>query len=191
MGGNISKSDDDIQQVQTVSSILTPQLKGKVRLYSKDNFKGNVYEIDYGNYTSRMFIRKISPDNVFSFIVPSNTSIKLYSGDMYDFGGKGTMHIVNVTNEFIKIPIMPENIRGNVRSLSISYETDIQQINTNQISAMINKPNITGDTNSQHMLSTQTNLESFHDIFYDHSRECDYLLYILLIIIILCIYKNR
>jgi hypothetical protein len=93
--------------------------EGKVRLYSKDDYKGNVYEIDYGNYTSNMFIYKISPDNVFSLTVPPHTSVRMYCCDIYDYGGRGYMDITNITNERVDVPSLPQNIRGYVRSLSI------------------------------------------------------------------------
>ena len=93
--------------------------EGKVRLFSKDSYKGNVYEIDYGNYTSNMFIYKISPDNIFSLTVPPHTSVRMYCGDIYDYGGRGYMDITNVTNERVDVPSLPQNIRGYVRSLSI------------------------------------------------------------------------
>lgn len=120
MGSDTSKIDrHTITQVQ----------ESKVRLYSKENFMGNVYEIDYGNYTSSMFIKMISPDNVFSLAIPPNTSIVMFCGDMYDYGGKGSVHIVNVTNERADVPMLPMNVQGNVRSLSIT-KTDNGALNT-------------------------------------------------------------
>lgn len=92
----------------------------KVRLYSKDNFEGNVYEIDHGNYTSNMIIPKISPDNVYSLTIPPLTAVKLFCGDVYDYGGKGSMHITNVKNDRIRVPLLPEHVQGSVRSVSIT-----------------------------------------------------------------------
>lgn len=103
----------------TIDNAYIVTKEGKVRLFSKDNYKGNVYEIDYGNYTSNMFIYKISPDNIFSLTVPPHTSVRMYCGDIYDYGGRGYMDITNVTNERVDVPSLPQNIRGYVRSLSI------------------------------------------------------------------------
>ena len=97
-----------------------------VKLYSKSNFQGNIYEIDYGNYTSINFIDKLSPDNVFSLRVPSQTTIKLFSGDIYDYGGKGAVQITNVTNSTTNVPQLPDNIAGQVRSVIITkYDSSI------------------------------------------------------------------
>lgn len=96
----------------------------KVKFYSKDNFQGNVYEVAYGNYTSNMFTPKISPDNVFSMTIPPATFVKLYCGDMYDYGGKGFIHITNVTDQDMYVPVLPDILQGNVRSLSIGKHID-------------------------------------------------------------------
>jgi len=100
------------------------QQYGKVRFYSKDNLQGNIYEIEPGNYTSIEFANKISPDNVFSLTIPSLTTIKLFAGDLYDYGGKGSMQVTNVSQDRIKVELLPENIRGKVRSISITSHKD-------------------------------------------------------------------
>lgn len=119
--------------------------ESKVRLYSKDNFKGNTYEIDYGNYTSAMFIKLISPDNVFSLTVPPNTSIAMFCGDMYDYGGKGSVHIINVTNERADVPMLPLHIQGNVRSLSITKTINNSMGQVNQTSSVKDMSTIPND----------------------------------------------
>jgi hypothetical protein len=100
------------------------QQSGKVRFYSKDNLQGNTYEIEPGNYTSIEFANKISPDNVFSLTIPSLTTIKLFAGDLYDYGGKGSMQVTNVSQDRIKVELLPENIKGKVRSISITSHKD-------------------------------------------------------------------
>ena len=100
------------------------QQSGKVRFYSKDNLQGNIYEIEPGNYTSIEFANKISPDNVFSLTIPSLTTIKLFAGDLYDYGGKGSMQVTNVSQDRIKVELLPENIKGKVRSISITSHKD-------------------------------------------------------------------
>jgi hypothetical protein len=119
--------------------------EGKVRFYSKENFEGNIYEIDYGNYTSNTFIYKITPDNVFSMSIPSNTELRVYAGDIYDLGGKGFMAITNVTPDLVDIPILPDNIRGNVRSLSITKITS-DYLNATRNNTALHTHDLNADT---------------------------------------------
>ncbi|VBB17768.1 hypothetical protein YASMINEVIRUS_231 [Yasminevirus sp. GU-2018] len=108
----------------------------RVILYSMPDLRGNTYAIANGSYTSTSFVDKLSPDNVFSLSIPPETSIKMFCGDIYDYGGKGGMEITNVTNERISVPSLPQNVQGNVRSLVISERkhtdlyTDRQALNT-------------------------------------------------------------
>ena len=90
-----------------------------VQLYSKTNMKGEVFEIDAGNYPSDVFINAVSPYNVFSLSIPPYTSIKLFGGNEYDFGGKGGMSITNTGSDIMRIESLPSNISGQIRSVSI------------------------------------------------------------------------
>lgn len=92
----------------------------KVQMFSKDNFEGNIYEINYGNYTSNMFTDKLTPDNVFSLTIPPMTTVKMYSGIMYNYDGIGAVSITNVSSDTMKVPQLPDHIRGNIRSISIT-----------------------------------------------------------------------
>lgn len=127
MGGANTKYDSNIIKHDDAESALSPDRdRGKVRFYSKDNFQGNIYEIEQGNYTSNDFSPRISPDNVFSLTIPSQMYVKLYGGDIFDYGGRGFMYIENVTDHVMHVPTLPENIEGLVRSVSIGVHSDIQ-----------------------------------------------------------------
>lgn len=96
-----------------------------VQLYSKANFQGELFEVDYGNYPSDVFIPSILPSNIFSLTIPPRTTVKLFSGDEYDFGGKGGMSLTNVSGDVMKVDYLPTNIKGQVRSVSvISHSID-------------------------------------------------------------------
>lgn len=90
-----------------------------VQLYSSSNMKGEVFEIDAGNYPSDVFINAVSPYNVFSLTIPPHTAIKLFGGNEYDFGGKGGMSITNTGSDIMRIESLPSNISGQIRSVSI------------------------------------------------------------------------
>jgi hypothetical protein len=81
--------------------------------------KGEVFEIDAGNYPSDVFINAVSPYNVFSLSIPPHTAIKLFGGNEYDFGGKGGMSITNTGSDIMRIESLPSNISGQIRSVSI------------------------------------------------------------------------
>ncbi len=91
----------------------------KVRFYSKDNFNGNVYVVDYGNYTVSYFADKISPDSVFSMTIPPLTTVKLFCGEMYDYGGQGAFHVTNITKNKVSVPQFPEHVQGRIKSISV------------------------------------------------------------------------
>ncbi len=126
----------------------------KVQLYSKDNYEGNIYEIDYGSYTADMFIDQISPDNVFSLKIPPLTTVKLFGGDIYDYGENGSLHITNVYSEIAGVPLLPDHIRGQVRSISITH-TD-----KNSVDNIIN----TNLLASSNIRSRDQSLQKFGDI---------------------------
>jgi hypothetical protein len=134
---NTIKQDDD------TSVMLPDHDRGKVRFYSKDNFQGNIYEIERGNYTSNDFVPRISPDNVFSMAIPPQTYVKIYCGDIYDYGGKGFMHIENVTDQTMRVPLLPEYIEGQVKSVSIGVHSDIQTWAGSNTSNRYDKPSNT------------------------------------------------
>jgi len=90
-----------------------------VQLYSKSNFQGDIFEVEYGNYPSDMFIPAILPNNIFSLTIPPRTTVKLFSGDEYDFGGKGGMSVTNAGQDIMRVDNLPTNIRGQIRSISI------------------------------------------------------------------------
>lgn len=90
-----------------------------VQLYSKANFGGEVFEVDYGNYPSDVFIPAILPSNVFSLTVPPRTTIKLFAGNEYNFGGKGGISITNISPDVMRVDSLPTNIRGQIRSVSV------------------------------------------------------------------------
>jgi hypothetical protein len=90
-----------------------------VQLYSKANFKGEVFEVDYGNYPSDVFIPTVIPSNVFSLTIPPRTTIKLFSGDEYDFGGKGGVSLTNAGPDIMRVDSLPTNVRGQIRSVSV------------------------------------------------------------------------
>lgn len=170
MGGTVSKIDR-----HTFASVQ----EGKVRLYSKENYQGNIYEIDYGNYTSSMFIKLISPDNVFSLSIPPNTSVMMFCGDIYDYGGKGSVHIVNVTNERADVPMLPLNVQGGVRSLSITKTTN---------SAVDTKKNIIySDTDINNVLHDFSSPDENTEHFTSSDTKCYHNLLLMIILLLLMI----
>jgi hypothetical protein len=113
-----------------------------VQLYSKANFNGEIFEVDYGNYPSDVFIPSMLPANVFSLTIPPRTTVKLFSGDEYDFGGKGGMSLTNAAEDVMRVESLPTNIRGQVRSISvISHSLDragrIKDIDSDESDAVI------------------------------------------------------
>jgi hypothetical protein len=127
MGTANTKYDSNSLRLDDPDTALSPDRdRGKVRFYSKDNFGGNIYEIEKGNYTSNEFITRITPDNIFSITIPPQMYVKMYCGDVYDYGGKGFMHIENATDQVMHVPILPESISGQIRSVSIGLHDDTQ-----------------------------------------------------------------
>lgn len=118
-----SDSNSDLNSDKNSNrSINSGENKGpfiNVQLYSKKDFKGDIFEIDSGNYPSDMFVKALSPNNVFSLTIPPKTNIKLYSGNEYDFGKNGGMSITNTSSDIMKIESLPSNIRGRIKSVSI------------------------------------------------------------------------
>lgn len=106
----------------------------KVRIYSQSNLNGNIYELKYGNYVSDAIVPSMRPDNVHSLTIPPLTSVKLYCGDTYDYGGKGAVIYTNVTNKTVPINSLPDHITNNVRSLSIVKHDPKQLENTIDVS---------------------------------------------------------
>jgi hypothetical protein len=109
-------------QPTTPLDVRTRGEKGPLRavqLFSKSKFQGETFEIEYGNYPSDVFIPAILPSNVFSLTVPPRTTIKLFSGDEYDFGGKGGMSLTNASEDVMRVEHLPSSIRGQIRSISI------------------------------------------------------------------------
>lgn len=150
----------------TSFAMINDHARGKVRFYSKDNFRGNIYEIERGNYPSKDFVPRISPDNVFSLTIPPQTYIKIYCGDIYDYGGKGFMHIENVTDQVMHVPSLPEGIEGQVKSVSIGVHSDIQTWSGSNISNRYEKPSSSTVSQSpivddQVSIYTSTDLEHF------------------------------
>lgn len=90
-----------------------------VQVYSESNLQGEIYEIEYGNYTSEVLIPVLSPHNVFSLTIPPKTTVKLYAGNEYDFGGKGGVSLTNISQDIMRVNDLPANIAGQVRSMSI------------------------------------------------------------------------
>ena len=115
MGSNTSAS---------VNENVTQTVGSKVRFYSKENYGGNVYEVDYGNYNFKNFGDKLIPDSAYSMMVPPDTTVKVFAGDGFDYGGLGSFHVTNVTQEPVMIPQFPDNIKGKVKSVSISKNTN-------------------------------------------------------------------
>lgn len=114
MGNNLSP---EIKSQAILNSNTDPE--EKVRFYSKDNYEGNIYVVDFGNYTVNYFADKISPDSVFSMIIPPLTTVKLFCGEMYDYGGQGAFHVTNITKNKVSVPQFPEHVKGRVKSVSI------------------------------------------------------------------------
>jgi len=163
--------------------------ENKVRLYSKENFKGNVYEIDYGNYTSAMFIKMITPDNIFSLTIPPNTSVAMFCGDTHDYGGKGSIHIINVTNERTDVPLLPVHVRGSIRSLSITKTIDNSMRQSSLPTGandMNNTLNVFSGSNVNLEYFTKLNTQDDDKI----SDAYDFIMIMILIVFVLLIIKN-
>src|SRR5579872_3777967 len=90
----------DVDMIDTTNNPLLSDtynliLDTKVIMYSKPYMEGEAFTIDVGNYTSLTLMPQISPNNVFSLSVPPDTAVELFCGDIYDFGGKGSLYIGN------------------------------------------------------------------------------------------------
>lgn len=97
-----------------------------VQVYTKENFEGQMFEIDYGNYPTEVFIPSINPHNVFSLTVPPRTTIRLFAGDDFVFGGKGGTSFTNAsTDDIMRVKSLPNTISGQIRTVSvISHAVD-------------------------------------------------------------------
>lgn len=131
MGNSQSSYENQMPKKSEKSETLAPDkistyddsiYMTKVVLFSKPDLQGNMYLMSLGNYTSTTFIKHISPDNIFSLSIPPETSVKLFCGDMYDYGGKGSTHITNVLKEPITVMRLPQHIQGMIRSVSVSRQ---------------------------------------------------------------------
>lgn len=151
MGNNLSPG------INTQANLNAVGPDEKVRFYSKDNFTGNIYVVDYGNYTVSYFADKISPDSVFSMIIPPLTTVGLFCGEIYDYGGQGAFHVTNITKNKVSIPQFPEHIQGRVKSVSIIKH----DANYSSASAIIDSSllGINGLTNSQLSKSNLTSVK--------------------------------
>jgi len=173
MGGANTKYDSNTVKLDNPSAALDPDReRGKVKFYSKDNFQGNIYEVETGNYTSNDFIPRISPDNVFSMKIPPQTYVKVYGGDIYDYGGRGFMYIENVTDQVMRVPILPEFIQGLVRSVSIGIHSDIQNWAGSNSGSRYDRPSDTNVNTSQKVddqvsIYSPNNYEQFNVQFDD------------------------
>lgn len=142
----------------------------KVILYSKPNFLGNAYAINIGDYTSTYFIPQISPDNVFSLSIPPNMSVKLFCGDIYDYGNKGFVHITNVSKDNMSVPSLPQYIAGYIRSISISDNIDTTtSININ--SRINTNPFMKNILSNNHI---DTTLNVINEGFNNHNHSYDF-----------------
>lgn len=139
----------------------------KVRLYTKLNGQGEVYEIETGNYISDNFISKITPNNIFSMSIPPATTVKLFCGDVYDYGNIGSMHVTNVTRETIIVPELPSHIQGRVRSISITKHQNKNQFGTQVINA-----GMSGVINKTDILAGK-HIEQFNNHEQNKNSECD------------------
>lgn len=94
-----------------------------VQVYTESNREGEIFEIEYGNYTSDVLIPVLSPHNIFSLTLPPKTTVKLYAGDEYNFGGKGGISLTNISDDVMNVDKLPPNVAGQVRSISIISHT--------------------------------------------------------------------
>lgn len=153
-------------------------LATKVIMYSKPYLQGNAYALAAGNYTSEKFIPQISPDNVFSMSVPAKTTVKLFNGNIYDYGNKGFMHIVNTSQETIPVSTLPQNMQGSVKSVSISNDI-------NDIIDIIDRGALAATSSTTSVKANQP-IEQFYDYTVtDHNISIIW--YVLVGLIVICI----
>lgn len=187
-----------------------------VQLYSKSNFSGEIFEVDYGNYPSDIFIPAILPSNVFSLTIPPRTTIKLFAGNEYNFGGKGGMSLTNVGPDLMRVDTLPTNIRGQIRSVSVishsidrageienpdSSKNELDTIITTDrgdvITAgmMVRRGSNQNNQNNQDNGKLNTNVEQFRDtnIQYTdiYSESVIAFLIILIVIVIFLMFENK
>lgn len=166
-----------------------------VKFYSKTDFQGNIYEIEYGNYTSTNFIDKISPDNIFSLTVPSLTTVKLFCGDIFDYGGKGAFQITNITNSTSSVPQLPDNIQGRVRSAIIVKHNDIRSVATSVVDSSISGNASDANSQSTGMRVADQRTERFTEHFTESGIDTDtkshavytVLILLMLLIVLICV----
>lgn len=177
-----------------------------VQLYSKSNFNGTMFEIEYGNYTSDVFVPYLIPSNVFSLSIPPRTTVKIYCGDKYDFGGKGGMSITNTGSDVMRVSSLPPNISGHIRSISIishaidrrgeikdvgDIETDLSDDGKDAV-IITDRGDVIAAGLSVEQIPGQSDmgksLEPFHNITYSQYSD-RFIFYFCLIIIIYLIYN--
>jgi hypothetical protein len=174
-----------------------------VQLYSKAGFDGKMFEIKHGNYTSDVFVSYLIPSNVFSLTIPPRTTVKLYCGDKYDFGGKGGMSITNTSLDIMRVNTLPQNIAGHIRSISIiSHSIDKSgkvKTESETESEYEDEKNavIISDRGDVIVSGLNTGLTSQNNLLepFDNNKLCtytnNYVFYLCLIIIMYLIYNSR
>ena len=171
MGNNINHHNDNV----TVNSNIPESDITNVRFFTKANFQGIAYDINHGNYIGRIFHEATSPNNIFSLIIPPHTTVRLFCGETYDYGEKGSMHITNVTDKIVRIPTLPDNIQGNIKSISITNVTNTQ----NDISLADSNISTSPDLMNLNSKSVET-MENYYE---DTSISYDIILLLVLMIL--------
>ncbi len=153
----------------------------KVRAFSEEEKQGTIFEFQYGSYNSNVLIPALGENNnIFAIEVAPNTKATFFGGDMFDYGGKGSMQLVNTTQNTISLNVLPENIAGLVRSISIT-----------KLDPTITVPLDAQDADYQTKL--MSSLEKFDDLNEDKSCSSNLIYLIMCLILIfflIYLFKN-
>jgi len=92
-----------------------------VYVYTMNSTNGIEYKIMQGNYNSSLLLEKIAPNNIFSLKIPPLTKVRLFGGDIFNYGDIGSVDISNAYNDkYMVVNNLPSNFEGKIRSISVS-----------------------------------------------------------------------
>lgn len=95
-------------------------------LYSNENFTGQVFNLNIGNYNNVSLFQHTKNNAIFSLRLSPYTKIRMYGGNTFNMDNIGSIVILNPTNKYIDIPSFPSNLAGNIKSISITKINEIE-----------------------------------------------------------------
>ena len=133
----------------------TAKQNQKVTVFTLANLDGISFEMTYGNYDSKMLLAKLAPNNIFSLKIPPLTKVRLYGGNIFDYGKLGSLEIANsIENKFMIVNQLPTELAGKIRSMTI------ERLATRALTAH----DVAMASNLKETFDVGTNLSSFYQI---------------------------